>query len=102
MISGVIGVTPVTKISSFSKMPKPTNGKKSDQKPSKKRLPAKQEKPLKDIKVKHAPPVSSKDIIAKAEANVRVIRALLLFPADQLPLLRLPNPPSRSLYQGRL
>ena len=92
MISWVIGVTPVTKISSLSKMPKPTSGKKSDQKPSKNRLPAKQDKPLKDVKVKHAPPVSSKDIIAKAEANVRVIRGLLLFLADRPSLFRLPNP----------
>ena len=67
---------PVTKISPLSQMPKPVNTKKSDQKPSKKRLPAKQEKPLKEIKVKHAPPVSSKDIIAKAEANVWVTRNL--------------------------
>lgn len=54
-------------------MPKQTNAKKSDQKPLKKQRHAKEEKPLKDIKVKHALPVSSKDIIAKAEANVRVI-----------------------------
>ena len=62
-------------------MPKQAQTKKSDQKPSKKRLPAKQEKPLKDIKVKHAPPVSSKDIIAKAEANVRAVHNFPLFPA---------------------
>lgn len=64
-------------------MAKQTNAKKSDQKPSKKLPHAKQEKPPKDIKVKHAPPVSSKDIIAKAEASVRVICGLLHFLAHE-------------------
>jgi hypothetical protein len=83
-------------------MPKQTDTKKPDQKSSKKRLPAKQAKPLKDTKVKHAPPVSSKDIIAKAEANVRVIRTLLPFPTYQPPLPRLSNPKNQILHQSRL
>lgn len=83
-------------------MPKPVSTKKSDQKPSKKRLPAKQEKPLKDTKVRHAPPVSSKEIIAKAEANVWVVRSFLLFPAHRLPHRRLLNPKNQSLQQSLL
>lgn len=102
MISGVIGVTFVTKISSLSQMPKSANTKKYDHKPSGKWQPVKQEKLLKDVKVKHAPPVSSKDIIAKAGANVRVICGLLLFPANRPPLHRLPNPKNRSLHRSQL
>lgn len=83
-------------------MPKQPSAKKSDQKPSKKRSAAKQEKPLKDIKVKHAPPLSSKDIIAKAEANVRVIRNFHRFLAHRPPLYRLSNPKNQSLHQSRL
>jgi hypothetical protein len=82
----------VTKISPVSQMPKLANSKKSDKKQSKKELPVKQEKPSKEIKVKHAPPVSSKDIIAKAKANVWLICLFLCFPINKFPLHRSQNP----------
>ena len=77
-------------------MPKPASSKKSDQKPSKKRLPEKQEKPLKDTKVKHAPPVASKDLIVKAEVNFGVVCNFNLFPESSSSELRADSQPLKA------